>query len=313
MPGTALGHDTRRTDPRQPTPTREGAAQRRRPGPHGLQAAGAATIAQLQRTAGNAAVSRLVAALPARPGAGTARVLQRTVDGDLAAGYDAVTRAASYQEAVDGQISRYSHGVSQLGQSADARLEDYATNMAAGFKVWGENFYNKATAYLYEGDLAAQHTQLHRNPNTFAILGVDTDENPDMELVQEHVDVSTGALRTQVTGRAAVEVKASTTSVYASFDQLVANGMKQLKKRELTGRPSYLVLIVHNDNPDNHWPVTDHVFATMYGGAVAHVPPTLWSTRLAERAASLKATNQITLPVHVEAHQQGTKYAEASV
>ena len=74
------------------------------------------------------------------------------------------------------------------------------------------------------------------NPNKFAILGVDTDENPDLDIATQPY-VNTGSQQfpvwaAQPSSTRAVEVKASTTDRYDSMDGLITRGVKQLRKRE---------------------------------------------------------------------------------
>lgn len=273
-------------------------------------------VASLQRLAGNQAVQELLC----RGGLGRTLAkrapvtVQRDVDGDMTIGEQALTTASNYHGQVIGKLAPYTQGVRGLDDSGDGRLEQYAARMAAGFKVWADNYYNKAQAYLYEGDIASTRTDLHRSPNVFGILGVDTDENPDLELVSEAVDVSTGVVRTAVTDTKSVEIKASTSATYASFDGLVSNGMKQLRKREQTGNFTSLHLMLHNDNPANHWPITDATFgAPPIGGNIANVTPGDWNNRLNVRMAQMKATRHIALPVRVEAFYGGQRYALADV
>lgn len=239
-------------------------------------------------------------------------VIQRTVDSDVDEGWNAIDTAVNYQQQVHNRVQPYTNTIMELNDVGDTKYEGYAERMAAGFKAWGENYYNKTQAYLYEGELAAQRTKATQGRETFGVLGVDTDENPDFEVIEE-TQRQQGLGSMQVSSTRAIEVKASTSPNYASLDSLVGGGVKQLRKREQTGRFTHLTLMISNDNQHNHWPVTDHDFAATYGSNFNAISGANWNARLNTRMTALKNTNNIALPLHVEIQHGGTIYATCDV
>lgn len=239
-------------------------------------------------------------------------VLQRTVAEDVDTGWKAVKTATQYQRQVAGQLPSYTDSILRLDNDVDPVLKGYAQQMAAGFAVWGENYYNKTQAYLWESELAAQHSAPYGNPRVFGILGVSTDENPDLTLIRQSPTPHLPA--TMLTEQHAVEVKASTSDRYASFDGLVANGMAQLAKRQnnVPGT-THLQLRLHNDATANHWPFTDWDFQHRYNNDFTQISSNDWNSRLATRVTALKNTKGIQLPVLVEALYAGNVYARANV
>ena len=239
--------------------------------------------------------------------------IQRDYQEDINKGIGDLGRANGYYNQVEGSINRYTGLVSQLGQIiGDATAEDRARAMAGGFRAWSENWYNKTQAYLWEADLAYQSTNLNQNPNTYGILGVDTDQESDLRIVKEQFDISRGSVTS--TEHVAVEAKASTSEKYDSLDKLVTNGMQQLKKRE-TSQPglTHLQLEVHNDNQANHWPITDAKFRDEFRSNFGDIRPQHWSDRLHERMSTMKNTYGITKQVTVNAYHDGNLYSSTKV
>lgn len=242
-------------------------------------------------------------------------VIQRSIDGDLAEGWASINTAQGYEGEVINRLDPYTGKISQLGQSGDGHYEDAGQRMAGGFKQWSANFYNKTQAYLYEAQKADEKTDLsgRGGRNSFGILGVDTDEEADLEVYTERLAMQQGRPVLQGESNTAVEVKASTSPNYEAVDKLVTGGVGQLKKREATGRFSQLELELHNDNQANSWPITAHTLATTYGNDPSTVLPLQWGARLQARIASLKATKGVGLPLKVSAEHSGVKYAEVTV
>ena len=243
--------------------------------------------------------------------------IQRNVTEDLTAGRDALYAAESYGATVSSKIQPFTQQIEGLDSSGDLRFEGAANSMAAGFRVWADNYYNKAQAYLYEAELAARNTTTSRNPNQFAVLGVDTDENPDLDIISQFFD-NRGSQNFPVwhPGREekkAIEVKASTSDKVASMDSLARKGMQQLRKREVAGGYNQLSLELHNDNPGNHWPLTEHMFQTNFGSNFANVTQGDWNARLTTVMQQMKNTYGLNLPVTVNVVQGGQPYCRVAV
>lgn len=240
--------------------------------------------------------------------------IQREVNDDLAAAFSNVADAENYSGNVGAQLNPYANTIVKMEETGDGHLMDCAERMAGGFAAWAENFSNKSAAYLFEAEIAATSTEVRRNPNIYAILGVDTDEEPDLDLITNETIMTNDpypVVDHQEMTTTAVEAKASTSEKYDSVDTLVANGMKQLKKREDTQRYDRLLLKV--DNAHSSWPVTDLDLNTNFHGDIDQVPDDHAETRLSARIAAMKATYGITLPVEVEASALGRAYASVEV
>lgn len=243
-------------------------------------------------------------------------VAQRTVAGNIDEGDETLNQTEGYQESVFGAVDVYTNKIRQLDDTGDAYYADFAEKMSSGYKTWAENYYNKSQAYLYEAQKAGSHTRVGgaNNENRFAVLGEDTDLQPDLTVGVERFEVGeSGVPRVTDTSREAVEFKASTSASYDSVDKLFIGGMKQLAKREESGEFQMLRLELHNDNEDNHWPITDHAFENTYGSDFDNISDADFNDRLQARADSMAGTAQIGLRTAVVAEHGGDVYAEATV
>lgn len=266
-------------------------------------------VLALQRACGNGAVQRMLAGRPASPpqpvSAPAPGVVQRAVDDDLEAAADAYHEARAYEARVYPALGRYADKIKDSDAAGDVDVQDLAERMARGLKTWSVNYYNKTQAYLYEAQKADDHTR----HGDYAILGVDTSFNPDLEVhSQTGPDPSWSS--------AAVEFKASTSSDYYAVRKLVKEGLAQLGKRE-GDRNSYgaefdrLLLTVHNDNPANSFPFTRDKVKKAYGGDPDDIPGDDWNVQLEAVLAPLVAATGIRTYVEVRMEQQGRRYATA--
>jgi hypothetical protein len=253
----------------------------------------------------------------AAPGAAQLRVAQLSPATDkLDAGDAIMNKTTGYQDHVTNAVNGYTLKIRQLDDTGDSTYEQHAFRMASGYKTWTENYYNKTQAYLYEAQKAGQHTNVtgHGNQNRFAMLGEDTDLEPDLAVSVEQFGPGQGGVpQVQSRTNEAVEIKASTSPEYASVDKLAGAGMKQLHKRELTGNFQSLRLELHNDSEVNHWPITDHAFANTYYGNFQNISRGAMNQRLNERMASLAVNEGIALPVHVTAEHGGNVYGSTRI
>ncbi|WP_158800349.1 DUF4157 domain-containing protein [Pedobacter sp. L105] len=239
-------------------------------------------------------------------------IVQRTVDSDLDEGTEAVSATLNYQGNVMDIVSSYVekiHGITVVG---DSNYDDFANQMAGGYKVWANNYYNKSQAYLYEAQKAAQYTQFGaNNRNNFAVLGVDTDENADIELISEKFEKNkeTGDLNKLPLEQTAIEFKASTSPNFDTVDKLFIKGMAQLHKRENLNKFKFLKLEIHNDNKNNYWPITDAKFKSQFGSNIVNITGADYQARLEQRVSASINSNDIKLPIEVVAEHNSTAYA----
>jgi len=250
---------------------------------------------------------------------GASPTVRRTPDEDIQAGDFALDTASSYGTDVHARITGYRKTMLALNEPGSG-YEDHAAKMAAGYRAWSENYYNKTQAYLYEAQLATERTKSGqlgqgKSGNQIAYLGVDTDENPDIEFWTEHLEDRDGRIVSLGQQTSALEIKASTSKNYASIDGLLAGGVKQLKKREAAKPGIDLHLDFHLDNPAAAWPFTDTMLQQKFNGDVSSATKDDFDTRLAERIGAMKATNGIAAPLTVRGFYGGGRdpYCEATI
>lgn len=233
--------------------------------------------------------------------------VQRNVDNDLSETFQYLDITQNYEASTIAKIYNYAENIKHTDTNIDGNL---ASKMSNGLKVWAQNYYNKSQAYLYEGQKANDFT----TPDSrFAILGHDTDLNPDIEIHERQVQNG----KDNWSGGIAHELKASTSENYDAVYQLVLAGIKQLKKRQDLGNQygenfKKLLLTVHNDDPKNAYPITDNMLKNNYGNNPNNVPSNDWNKRLESLLAGTIVHNGITIPIEVRMEFNGTRYATAT-
>jgi hypothetical protein len=223
-----------------------------------------------------------------------APTVQRSAEQDIDDGDAAILRGDQYAGQVHRRVDRYRRIMIAL---ADPRNEhsDTGARMAAGYRAWSENFYNKSQAYLFEAEKASEHTKVGEHPRQrIAYLGVDADSEPDLEFVEHTYTMGPGQIpvRSQSTATA-VEMKASTSARYASIDELVLGGVHQLRKRQIADSARALLLEVHLDNPRAAWPITEAAMARDYPQGTGQINLDVYRQRITTRLTKMKKTAKI--------------------
>ncbi|MEV4859198.1 DUF4157 domain-containing protein [Streptomyces ossamyceticus] len=242
-----------------------------------------------------------------RPERAPALIIQRSATEDVEAGNIEINTASDYAGDVLGRFGSYGEFIKELDDPEGGKQE-MAVVMGRGYKAWSKNFYNKTQAYLFEADLVSSNATMRprqlgggRATVSLPYLGVNTDTDADMAIRTEYIEND----RISKSTHTALEVKASTADAYASIDGLVAGGIKQLRKRELTGQFQNLMLELHSDGSSAHWPITEFELASGYGNDRNMVPDAKWKDRLEERITAMKNTNSITSPLTVKVTYNG--------
>ncbi|MEM1000093.1 MAG: DUF4157 domain-containing protein [Bacteroidota bacterium] len=240
-------------------------------------------------------------------------VVQRTVEGDIKEGLSYVDATKGYSKQVLKTLEPYIEKVKAI-DGAKSTFSNLSVDMADGLKAWSKNFYNKSQAYLYEAQKANDFTNIKNGaPFYVALLGTDVKLNPDIEQVQFKADnnnkLKQGLYR-------AIETKASTSAAYNAVRALVVEGLAQLKKREgqltkLGGAFTHLLLVVHNDDPQNGFPFTDHEVSNDYDKDINKVPKNAWSPKLKDRMHAKVNEHNFGLPLEIRMEFNGKRYALA--
>lgn len=244
-------------------------------------------------------------------------VVQRDAQEDLEIGDFTGRVSLHYQNQAFHALGRYRKYIGDLKKNW--QYEEQVNYMAKGYRAWNENYYNKTQAYLFEAQKVSEATREGRRTsagfqNSLAYLGSDTDKEPDITVF--HEDYTEGKFgRFTYNGQRieAVEIKASTTPLPESVNGRLADGLAQLKKREDTGKFSYLTLELHMDNEKNCWPFTAHEFSTRFGGDFTKITIKQWNDRITQRVGDLKKTKKINLPLNVRAYYGGSAEPYAQV
>lgn len=69
---------------------------------------------------------------------------------------------------------------------------------------------------------------------------------------------------------------------------------------------------MHNDDPNNAYPITDHMFENNYGNNFKNVTHDDWNKRLNSLLASTVKNIGITTPIEVRMEHNGSRYATAT-
>lgn len=238
-------------------------------------------------------------------------VLQRTIESDIEDGNRALYNSIGYQDQVIPRLEKYVQNIQQLDHG---EYDHLAGKMSAGYKSWSENYYNKTQAYIFEAQLVSQDFtkfapgNAKKGTNTFGMLGTDTDLEPDVSVYTENAEIKND--KVEITGKdyKAVEIKASTSSNYATVDKLAADGMQQLRKRQNTGNYSSLQIVINIDNQTNPWPITLGSLTKNFNNDYDQIPLNTWQARVMERFTAMKGKYGITLPLSVFVHSNGYLY-----
>ncbi len=237
-------------------------------------------------------------------------VIQRVAADDVTAGHEAYDKTQEYFASVYESVDAYTTTVLDIdNEPRDDEEHEVADKMADGYKAWAVNLYNKSQAYLYEGQKANDYT---KRPKQFAILGVNTKTDADLTV---HTRTDDGHTFTGWESRP-VEFKASTSPNQAAVYKLAVEGLEQLKKRnDSTGRFgetfTSMVLVIHNDHPQNVFPYTEDEIARYYGGDVSQATQSDTNQRLELRLLTRVKELKFNGSVDVRLEQNGKRYAQA--
>lgn len=228
--------------------------------------------------------------------------IQRDVDTDLAAAGQAINEHKWFNTNVLPRLEQEYPGLTKL---AEHLRPPAGAAMASGVRAWAENYSNKSRAYLLEAKKALDHSNPRRG--VFAALGVNTDKDPDVSLMQV-VDEDT------VQGRS-LELKSSD-SGHDAVAELVREGIQQLRKRETVGNTLGITydshLLVVNMSAPCNYPFTDLEFArqgmNMYD-LRDFVVQTAWNNRLSQKVGPYIHERGFTRPVEVRMQYRGQNFA----
>jgi hypothetical protein len=266
---------------------------------------------QSRRTAGYEAggVRGTESAAGSRPGSGPALpsgrgmqagVLQATFQSDMNDAQEKMQRLDTYQSAVHKKYGEYRKKIEMVYAYNVPDATSLAERMATGLKFWATNYYNKSQAYLYELEKAHDKTTLPKD--RYAILGSDVDLQPDIEI--HRFDNNTKKWSSK-----AMELKTSTSIKHTDVQSLVTEGMKQLEKRkgqkDAFGKSySKYTLVVHNDHPQNLYPLGKNDLETNYGGIIEDVD---WDMEAEYR--NQQRIKNFASPLTLKLEHNGTQYS----
>ncbi|MBV7328163.1 DUF4157 domain-containing protein [Chloroflexi bacterium TSY] len=198
----------------------------------------------------------------------------------------------SYQARVFDQIYH-----SYIGKT---RHSPVAEQMASGLKVWAANYYNKSHAYLYEAKKADDFT---RYPQ-YAILGVDTDKNPDLEVINLFFRYQ----QRYIGSSRSIEFKTTT----SNHDVEKRDEEKGGKTVFDTRFDRHILTVDNSTAGENYYPFTDREISTRYGFLRNQDPKQfqwLYNQRLKKKISHYISRKTFSAPVEVRLEYRGKRYA----